>query len=147
NWLAAPFGTQEDRLIYYGLPDVDYTLDDRGNPKPTARGTLDANYVPWRYFAQRPWVWYDAGLPDFAKVLQSDEQRIAPAGVADPTLGLYSSTNSSQANALTQPFTDGLSDIIGGRRPLTDLGALVTTWRGNGGDTIRAEFERALAGS
>jgi putative aldouronate transport system substrate-binding protein len=145
DWLAAPFGTQEDRLIYYGVPDVDYTLDEKGNPKPTDKGTKDANYMPWRYFAQRPWVWYDAGLQDFAKVLQSDEQRIVPAGVEDPTVGLYSATNSSQGVQLTQPFTDGLTEVIRGTRPLSDLETLVTDWRNKGGNKIRDEFQQALA--
>jgi putative aldouronate transport system substrate-binding protein len=147
NWLAAPFGTQEDRLIYYGVPDVDYTLDDKGNPKPTDKGTKDANYVPWRYFAQRPWVWYDAGLPDFARVLQGDEQRYAAGGIEDPTVGLYSATNSSRGVQLTQTFTDGLTEIIRGTRPLNDLNTLVADWRSGGGDQIRDEFQQALAGS
>jgi putative aldouronate transport system substrate-binding protein len=145
NWLAAPFGTQEDRLIYYGVPDVDYALDEKGNPKPTDRGTKDANYVPWRYFAQRPWVWYDAGLPDFAKVLQADEQRIVQGGVQDPTVGLYSPTNSSRGIQLTQPFTDGVSEMIRGTRPLSELTTLVSDWRSGGGDKIREEFQQALA--
>jgi putative aldouronate transport system substrate-binding protein len=146
NWLAAPFGTQEDRLIYYGVPDVDYTPDENGNPKPTDKGTKDANYVPWRYFAQRPWVWYDAGLPDFARVLQADEQRYAAAGIEDPTVGLYSAANSSKGVQLTQPFTDGLTEIIRGTRPLTDLKSLLADWRSGGGDKIRDEFQQALAG-
>jgi putative aldouronate transport system substrate-binding protein len=145
NWLAAPFGTQEDRWIYYGVPEVDYSLDDRGNPKPTDKGTKDANYVPWRYFAQRPWVWYDAGLPDFARVLQADEQRYAANGIEDPTVGLYSPTNSSRGAQLTQPFSDGLSEIIRGTRPLSELSTLVADWRSGGGDKIRDEFQQALA--
>jgi putative aldouronate transport system substrate-binding protein len=145
NWLASPFGTQEDRLLYYGVPDTDYNLDEKGNPVPTDKGTKDANYMPWRYFAQRPWVWYDAGLQDFAKVLQSDEQRIVPGGVQDPTVGLYSATNSSLGIKLTQPFTDGVTEIVRGNRPLNDLDSLVSDWRSGGGDKIRDEFQQALA--
>jgi putative aldouronate transport system substrate-binding protein len=145
NWLAAPFGTQEDRLIYYGIPEVDYEADENGNPRPTERGTKDANYVPWRYFAQRPWVWYDAGLPEFAKELQADEQRIAANGIPDPTVGLYSPTNSSRGAQLTQTFTDGLSEIVRGTRPLSELNAVVNEWRNAGGETIRSEYQQALA--
>jgi putative aldouronate transport system substrate-binding protein len=144
NWLAAPFGSQEDRLIYYGISGVDYALDDRGNPKPTEQGTRDANYVPWRYVAQRPWVLYDAGLPDFASVLQRTEQSFAPGGIQDPMDGLYSPTNSSLANKLAQPFTDGVAEVVRGTRPLGDLDALVSEWRTNGGDKIRAEYQEAL---
>ena len=66
NWLAAPFGSQEDLLLTYGLKDQDYALDDKGNPKPSTDGISRAGYVPWRYIAQHPWVYYRAdrqGLP------------------------------------------------------------------------------------
>ena len=102
--------------------------------------------MPWRYFVQRPWVWYDAGLPDFATVLQSDEKRYAAGGIEDPTVGLYSPTNSSRGVQLTQPFTDGLAEIIRGTRPVADLNTLIGDWRSSGGDKIRDEFQQALAG-
>ena len=62
NWLASPFGSQEDLLLTYGLEGQDYTKDDKGNPKPTPEGIARAGYVPWRYIAQHPWVYYQAGL-------------------------------------------------------------------------------------
>ena len=34
NLLASPFGTQEHALLNYGVKDVDYTLDQSGNPGP-----------------------------------------------------------------------------------------------------------------
>ena len=64
NWLAAPFGTQEALLLEYGVPEVDYKLDDRGNPIPTDRGIQDSGYVPWRYIAQHPFTQYQADLPN-----------------------------------------------------------------------------------
>jgi len=47
---------------------------------------------------------------------------------------------------VTQPFTDGLSEIIRGSRPLNDLKHAVADWRSGGGDKIRDEFQQALAG-
>ena len=38
NWLAAPFDSQQDLLLRYGLEGIDYKLDNRGNPIPTDRG-------------------------------------------------------------------------------------------------------------
>jgi len=145
NWLAAPFGSQEDRLLSFGLPDVDYTLDARGNPVPTDRGPADASYVPWRYISQRPYVIYDPDLPDYAHVLQSDEQTFAPIGIEDATFGLYSATNASKGVQLNLTFYDALSDIVQGRRPMSDYDTLVKDWQTNGGDQIRAEFHDALA--
>src|SRR5439155_5018265 len=67
NWLAAPFGSQEDLMLTYGLEGPDYTLDAKGNPRTTPEGVGRAGYVPWRYIAQHPWVFYQADLPGFAK--------------------------------------------------------------------------------
>jgi len=46
NYLASPFGSQESLLLEYGIKDQDYTLDDKGNPKPTPDGVARAGYVP-----------------------------------------------------------------------------------------------------
>ena len=79
NWLAAPFGSQEDLMLTYGLAGTDYNLDAKGNPKPTQDGTGRAGYVPWRYVAQHPWVYYQADLPGFAKASHEAEQATLPA--------------------------------------------------------------------
>src|SRR5258707_2700545 len=49
NFLAAPFGSQEDLLLSYGVQDQDYTLDAKGNPAPTPDGITRAFNVPWKY--------------------------------------------------------------------------------------------------
>jgi putative aldouronate transport system substrate-binding protein len=145
NWLAAPFGSQEDRLLSFGLPDVDYTLDDRGNPVPTDRGPADASYVPWRYISQRPYVIYDPDLPDYAATLHGVETTFGPIGIEDATFGLYSPTNAAKGVQLNLTFYDGLSDIVQGRRPLSDYDGLVRDWVTNGGEQIRSEYREALA--
>jgi putative aldouronate transport system substrate-binding protein len=145
DWLAAPFGSQEDRLLSFGVPDADYTLDTAGNPVPTDRGPSDASYVPWRYLSQRPYVIYDPDLPDYAHVLQSDELTFAPIGIEDATFGLYSATNASKGVQLNLAFYDGLSDLVQGRRPMSDYDGLVHDWVTNGGEQIRTEYTEALA--
>jgi putative aldouronate transport system substrate-binding protein len=44
-----------------------------------------------------------------------------------------------------QHFGDGITDIVTGRRSLTDLDALLTQWRSEGGDQVRHEYEEAMA--
>ena len=61
DYLAAPFGTQEDLLLQYGLPDVHYTLDANGKLPINDRSNADANYVNWKYIMQHPQVMY---VPD-----------------------------------------------------------------------------------
>src|SRR5437660_5380656 len=46
NFLAAPFGSQEDLLLSYGIQGQDYSLDPKGNPVPTSEGIARASYVP-----------------------------------------------------------------------------------------------------
>jgi putative aldouronate transport system substrate-binding protein len=49
---------------------------------------------------------------------------------------------------LDQAVSDGVADIVVGRRELGELDQFVQTWRSNGGDQIRQEFQQVLqAGS
>jgi hypothetical protein len=41
-------------------------------------------------------------------------------------------------------MTDGVNGILFGRTDLNSLDALVKTWRANGGDQIKNEYEDAL---
>jgi putative aldouronate transport system substrate-binding protein len=145
NWLAAPFGSQEDLLLSYGVEGPDYKLDDKGNPVLTERGNPDANYLPFKYIAQRPSVLYLPDIPDYTQVLADAEKQLIPIGVADPTVGFVSPAAVRQGVVLNQTFMDGTRDIIVGRRPFSDYDQLVNDWRTGGGETIRKELQDALA--
>ncbi len=140
NYLAAPFGTQEDSLLTYGLRDQDFSVDANGNPAPTQAGIANSQYVPWQYIAHRPYVWYQADLPGYAQAAFEVEQTLVAIGVADPTRGFHSATQSRKGVAADQTFHDGIADILFNRRPFSDLDTLVNDWRTNAGDQIRTEF-------
>jgi putative aldouronate transport system substrate-binding protein len=145
NFLAAPFGSQEDLLLSYGLKDQDYTLDAKGNPVPTPDGIPRASYVPWRYIAQHPWVNYRADLPGFAKASYDAQQMLMPLGVGDPTDGLFSATAWGKGQTADVHFQDGMIDIILGRRPLSDYDDLVKAWQTEAGETVRKELMDSMA--
>jgi putative aldouronate transport system substrate-binding protein len=145
NWLASPFGSQEDLLLTYGLPGQDYTLDARGNPVTNQDGIGRAGYVPWRYIAQHPWVYYQADLPGFAKASFDAEHITLPLGVDDPTNGFYSPAQYAKGNQADMAWQDGTRDIIVGRRPMSDYDQLVKDWAAAAGDTIRKEYLDAIA--
>jgi len=145
NWLAAPFGSSEDLLLSYGVAGPDYTLDANGNPVLTERGNPDANYLPFKYIAQRHSVLYLPDIPDYTPLLVDAEKQLVPIGVADPTVGLVSPTAVRQGVVLRQTFFDGVRDIIVGRRPFTDYDQMVGEWRSGGGETMRKELQDALA--
>jgi putative aldouronate transport system substrate-binding protein len=147
NWLAAPFGSAEDQLLTFGLKNVDFTVDDHGEPTLTAQGNIDANYVPWKYVVQHPFVFYTPDLPDYARVMYDTEHLVMPAAVTDPTFGQVSVTNFTRGFTLTQSLNDGLVDVVIGRRPMSDYDQLVKDWQANGGDTIRKEYMDSIASS
>jgi putative aldouronate transport system substrate-binding protein len=147
NYLAAPFGTQEWALLSYGVKGVDYNLDDSGNPVLTNQGKADITDAPvWKYLTVNAPTLFDIYSPkDWATGTHAHEQALARVGTLDPTLGLFSPTYSGTSVTFNGNFYSGITDIVAGRRPTSEFDALVTTWRAQGGDRSRAEYEQALA--
>jgi putative aldouronate transport system substrate-binding protein len=145
NWLAAPFGSQEDLMLTYGLKDQDYSLDAKGNPRPTPDGTGRAGYVPWRYLAQHPWVYYQADIDGFAKASHEAEMATIPLGVDDPTNGFLAPTLYGKGANADMVFWDGVRDVVLSRRPMSDYDQLVSDWKTTAGDQIRKEYTDAMA--
>ena len=144
NFLAAPFGTQEHLLINYGLPGVHHTVDANGNPILTDKGTAEIT-PSWSFVVRPTPVLFDPKSADFARVLQADQTPNIQAGHADANLGLYSETQSTKAALAEQPFLDGLTDVVLGRRPVADFDQLVKDWQNAAGNQIRTELERTFA--
>ena len=147
NWLAAPFGSQEDQLLTFGVKDIDYTLDAGGNPVLTQQGNADANYVPWKYVTQHPFVFFTPDIPGYAKAMYDAEHALMPVAVTDPTFGQVSTTNFSKGFTLNQAINDGIVDVVVGRRPMSDYDQLVKDWLANGGEQIRKEYQESIAAS
>jgi putative aldouronate transport system substrate-binding protein len=149
NYMAAPIGSEEYLLLHYGVKGVDYDFDDKGNPTLTATGQADT--MPWGAGSvtvpNLPQVLYDPQDPEFARVIQGDQKAMGAVGVEDPSIGLYSNTSASKAGVLNTALIDGLTEIVKGTQPLSAFDQLVSDWRKNGGDQIRAEYEQAFASS
>ena len=96
NWLAAPFGSAEDQLLTFGLKDVDYTLDANGNPTLTPQGNNDANYVPWKYTTQHPFVFFSRTCRITQRSWPTRNTMLMPSAVSDPTFGKVSATSFSK---------------------------------------------------
>jgi putative aldouronate transport system substrate-binding protein len=146
NFLASPFGTSENLLLNYGVDGVDFHRDSSGNPAATPRGTAEMT-VPWKYLAASPGVQYDAPSPDATRYAYEGSKALIPLGISNPAVGLYSNTDSTRGPIILQTFTDGVSDIIAGRRPVSDYDGLVSAWRSSGGDQIRTEYQKAYDAS
>ncbi|HEV7665219.1 MAG TPA: hypothetical protein VGQ62_16930 [Chloroflexota bacterium] len=147
NWMAVPFGSAEDQLLTFGVQGVDYTRDTNGNPQLTPQGNTDANYVPWKYVVQHPFVFYTPDIPSYASIMAEAEKSLIPAAVSNPTFGQVSATNFTKGFNLVQTMLDGITDIVVGRRPIGDYDQLVKDWQNNGGEVIRKEYMESIAAS
>ncbi|MFJ8862403.1 extracellular solute-binding protein [Streptomyces sp. NPDC102451] len=143
NFLAAPYGSQEYALLNNGVKGTDHTVDSKGTVTMTDRGTSEKNVALYYLTVGAP-VLTSPNYPHYVEQAYAWQKKVVPGGVSDPTNGLYSETASRVNSQLTKAMNDSLLGIISGRRPLSDLKSAVTTWRNGGGDTMRAEYEKAL---
>jgi putative aldouronate transport system substrate-binding protein len=144
DWLAAPMGSQEYLLMNYGLKDVHWTPDEKGNPILNARGKTDA-LVPFRYITQGPVALYYTRDPQYASVMQDAEKAMFPFVAINPTDGYYSPTKDTRYPALQRDLSDKLNDIVVGRQPFSNLDQVIREWLDGGGSQMRTEFEREIA--
>jgi putative aldouronate transport system substrate-binding protein len=148
DFLAKPFGTQEDLLLAFGVQNDDYTFGANGEPTPTTAGTSRAAYVPWQYISDRAYVQYYPGIADYAAHVFPIEKALVDPNIAvrDASLGLYSPTSYQAVNKTgQQTFFDGVNDIMLGRRPMSDYDDLLKTWQSTVGNQLKNEYNDALA--
>jgi putative aldouronate transport system substrate-binding protein len=145
DWVAAPFGSQEDLLLTTGVEGRDYSMGADGNPIPTELSNVDANSVPWKYLTQRPQVAYWPGIPDYAKAAIDFEKAVLPISIQDPTIGISTATFDKLGASLQQTLQDMIFDLVTGRRAMSEYDQVVSEWRSQGGDQIRTEFQEVIA--
>lgn len=143
NWMAAPFGTQEYLFRRFGDAGRHYTLSG-SDPVRTDTGKLEVA-IPTGYITDSPYVLYAPGENDVTKAWHAFQERAVPVLVKDPTIGLYSDTASSKGGQLSERLKNAWMDIFAGRKPVTSWTEAVTSWRSNGGDQIRREYEESYA--
>jgi putative aldouronate transport system substrate-binding protein len=151
DYIAAPFGSDEYLVVRYGVKGRDWEPDNNGNPILTKTGQTDfasitTGTVGFLSTAVGTYqVLYSAADPGFAKRIQDFQRILALISTEDASIGLFSAFQASKGVPLIQSFGEGITDIVAGRRPSSDLDGLVTAWRSGGGNTIRSEYEKAYA--
>jgi putative aldouronate transport system substrate-binding protein len=145
NYFAAPFGSQEWLLNYFGVKETDFKFNAEGSPVLTDQGRSELTAV-WRYVSSPAYALFSANRSqEFAQVSYAAEQAMIAVMEVDPTLGLYSPTAAAQGPLAQDALLSGVSDIIQGRRPVGDLTGLVSEWKTKAGDKMRGEFQDAIA--
>lgn len=145
DFLAAPFGTKEYLLLNYGVEGTDYTMQ-KGSPILTSTGTNETQ-VPWKYTVAPAQAIFIPGYNDCATAQHAAMAKLIPMAVGNPCANLNSPTFNQKGLELQTQFTATVSEIISGKQPFSALAGAVKTWRSGGGDTIRSEYEKALAAS
>jgi putative aldouronate transport system substrate-binding protein len=145
NFFAAPFGSEEWLLNYFGPKDVAHTYNAEGAPVQTEQGRVELT-ATWRYITSPAYALFSAyRSQEFATQSHAAQTAMIDALVLDPTQGHYSATAFSQGTLAQDTLFGGVSDIVQGRRPIADLKGLVAEWRTKAGDKMRAEFQEAIA--
>src|SRR5262249_38733908 len=136
--------TEEWVLNYFGLKSTDYSLNDAGAPVLTDQGRNELT-ATWRYITSPSYPLFSSVRSEaFAKVSYAAEQAIIGAMGTDPTLGLYSQAAFNQGVLAQDALYAGVSDIIQGRKQISELAGIVQEWRQKAGDKMRAEFQDAI---
>lgn len=142
NYLAAPFGTEEEYYISYGKEGRDHKLVN-GEPVKTDKGVADIA-VPVGYLGAAPHSLYQPGRPQDVDVQHKYMATVLPLSVVDPTLGLFSNTQATDAAPANTVLTDVTNSIIQARKPLSAFDDAVKAWKSAAGDKMRDEFTQQL---
>jgi putative aldouronate transport system substrate-binding protein len=144
DYFAAPFGTQEFLTMNFGAKGADYTLKGT-DPIATTRAATDGGFGLSYCGSQ---IYQNIYVPGQDQVVKDEHaylSKVLPTGVSNPTWGLYSQTDSTKGATAGLNLVNAESDIIQGRRKLSEWDGLVKTWRQQAGDKTRDEYEKAYA--
>ena len=141
--LAAPFGTAEHLFNSFGIEGVHHELDGT-NPVVTDRGRSEMQ-LGQKYMAQGPWVHFNPSDPEITQAQYDVTQELAPTATHNPVEGLFSETQSRKGRQIGSTLNDLETDILQGRKPVSEWAKGVETWKKGGGDAIRDEYQQALA--
>jgi putative aldouronate transport system substrate-binding protein len=143
NFMAAPFGSQENVLINNGVEGVHFTRDGQGVPKATAKGTEEVTST-YAFLVSPPIVNSMVQYPGLVKSQSEWEARQAPHVVEDVFFGMQIQ-EPAKFGSLGKPFDDLAKDIVRGRKSLKDLDSELASWKSKGGDELRDFYAGFLA--
>jgi putative aldouronate transport system substrate-binding protein len=142
NWCAAPFGTKEYELQTYGVEGKHFTRGDGNVPEFTdlGRKEVQPTYI---FLGGRPiytdWVTFPDGVRANVEWQNASFQYIEKT----PFDGLRIQ-RPSKMNGLTVPTEDKFTDVMRGRRPVSDVKKIAAEWAKDGGDEARDFYMKVL---
>ncbi|WP_308168841.1 extracellular solute-binding protein [Nonomuraea sp. NEAU-A123] len=141
NWCAAPYGTKEYELSNFGIKGKHFTLDAKGIPQTTDLGRKEVAYT-YGFLGGRP-LFVDWPFPEAAKANIEWQNTSFQYIEKTPFDGIRIQRPSKYAG-LQVPTEDKFTDIMRGRRPVSDAKQIAAEWRRDGGDEAREFYMKVL---
>ncbi|GAT66596.1 sugar ABC transporter substrate-binding protein [Planomonospora sphaerica] len=141
NWCAAPFGTREYELSNFGVEGKHFKRGDNGIPELTDLGRKEVAYT-YGFLGGRP-LYVDWPYPDAVKLNVEWQNASFPHLEKAPFDGIRVQ-RPSRMSGLQVPTEDKFTDIMRGRRPVSDAKQIVAEWQRDGGNEARDFYMKVL---
>jgi putative aldouronate transport system substrate-binding protein len=143
NWAAAPFGTKEWEAREYGKEGTHFTRDSNGAPVATPLAQKEIAFQYGFIVGRVPAIVSKPETPNYVSDLLTWSNAQVPFLEKDPWSGIKLEMPANYSKVLV-PTEQKITDIIRGRRPISDLDAIVTEWKSTGGNEGRDFLAKAL---
>jgi len=144
DWCAAPFGTKEWELREFGKEGVHFTRDANGVPVGTQQAQKEIAFQYGFLVGRVPAIVSKPEAPNYVKDMLTYSNNMVKYLEKDPWEGLQLEMPANYSKILV-PTEDKITDVIRGRRPLSDLDGIVNEWRNGGGNEARDFMAKALS--
>ncbi|GAA2694697.1 MULTISPECIES: extracellular solute-binding protein [Actinosynnema] len=142
DFAAAPIGTEEHRLLRYGVEGVHSARDERGNPALTPLGQKEIT-LTYGFAAGPPEAITTTDHPDLVRAQHAWYAREWGHQTKPLAFGLRVEEPPEFAT-LAKEFADRTADVLRGRAELSEVDGLGERWRKAGGDRLREFYDKAL---
>jgi putative aldouronate transport system substrate-binding protein len=143
NWCSAPFGTVEYHLREFGTEGKHHTRTADG-PAKTDLGFKEIQNQYFFISGRSPVVQPTPQTPSYVPDMLAYANATVKHLEKDPWDGIKFEFP-ARYKAAIEPTEDKITDMLRGRRPLSDLDAVVKEWRAAGGDEAREMLGSALS--
>lgn len=142
NWCSAPFGTTEFVKREYGVEGKHHTRSADG-PVKTELGFKEIQNQYFFISGRSPVVQPTPQTPKYVPDMLGYANETVKHLEKDPWVGIKLEMPAAYKAGLV-PFNDKITDVVRGRRPLSDLDAIVKEFKAGGGDEARQMLATAL---
>jgi putative aldouronate transport system substrate-binding protein len=143
NWCSAPVGTQEALLREFGVEGKHHTKTPKGPVKTDLAFKEIANQYFW-ISGRNPTIGPFPDTPNFVRDLLSWSNETAKYLEPDPWEGMKVEMP-AKFKGFAVPGEEKFTDVVRGRRPMSDVDSIIQEWKANGGEEARELLAKSLS--